>query len=118
MIASQRKAHKYTWLVLAIFLPTVLFFAVKDITFTKHSRKMEEEALIVRISDKQVEIKLNTPFPNPSAVVYSLDSAGKKEALLGQLQGTGMYTFRSTTAIEGVLIWDEIKGVELHKMAR
>ncbi|MEO0572062.1 MAG: hypothetical protein AAF039_10195 [Bacteroidota bacterium] len=117
MIAGQRKAHKLIWLGMALAIPIVLFFAVRNLTFTEAiSGTSPSGQLKARFDTDRITITLNTSFKSPSAVVYALDKEGKIGRPLGQLSAPGTYSFRTSDKVIGVVVVDKIKEQELYKI--
>ncbi len=116
MISSQRKAHKYVWLVLALVLAVLLILTIKDLDFTTNFGIVENEQLRAQLNDDTIIIQLSKPFQNPSMVVYELDSGNERGKVLGQLHGIGSYTFKASPKVMGIVVVDEIKKKELYKI--
>ena len=115
MIASQRKAHKWIWVLIGITVPIALFFILTNLNFSRMEIDQTEDQLIVQKVDNRVEIVLHRPFVSPSTVVYGLSPSGKSE-VLGQIQGVGTYSFKVKKETNGLLIRDELKKKELFKV--
>lgn len=116
MISGQRKAHKFIWVLLAVGLPILLFFIIRNLDFSSTQTYSQKNQIDAKMKEGKVEIELNTPFASPSAVVYELNQGGKKGHVLGQLEGMGTYTFQASENSMGILVLDEIKNEELLKM--
>ncbi len=117
MIASQRKTHKFIWLGMALAIPVLLFFSVRNLTFTGAiGDASPSEILNAQWGGDTITITLNTSFKNASAVVYGLNKEGKLSRPLGQLLGTGTYTFEASDDIVGIVVIDKIKEKELYKI--
>lgn len=114
MIASQRSAHKFIWLGMAVAVPILLFFTISTLDFSVAEISQKEQVTVQKVGSN-IEIQLNRPFVSPSAVVYELSSSGTSK-ILGQLQGVGDYSFEATSEAIGILIKDEIKKKELLKV--
>ena len=117
MIASQRKAHKRIWLCMAIVIPVLLFFAVRNLTLTGTvDSTSPSEPLKAQFDEDRITITLKTSFKGASAVVYGLDKEGKPGRPLGQLLGPGTYCFWTLDDLMGVVVVVEIKEQELHQI--
>jgi hypothetical protein len=132
MIASQRKRHLVIWLLMAVILPVLVFFAWIEIPawpinsrLPDQSRELhgeiyfgtqsKEMSLDLRISDsgeRQVELNLLEPLKTPFAMLYvqTEDSSGnKKIKALGNVGGKGIVRFPVEGKAVGFLIRDELK---------
>ncbi len=116
MISSQRKSHKYIWLVITIVMPILLVMALNDLSFSSESNSVKMEKLTVSLKDSIVQIELTQPFQSPSPVVYELDDKGRSGKILGQLKGIGKYKFSASKAVNGIVVMDAIKKEELFKI--
>lgn len=115
MTADQRKAHKYIWLAIALLIPVILFFTVSGLTFPTTQNHVHLEQVILEKEGNEIRLLLNEPFRSSSAVVYGLTAEGKRGESLGQLNGAGNYTFKTIQSVKGILVMDEIKGLEIYK---
>ena len=115
MTSGQRKAHKYIWLVLTMVVTMFLFFIISNLSFSSVHEHAQEEQVVLQKEGNKVRILLNSPFRSSSSVVYGLTSEGNPGKPLGQLNGVGEYTFESEQNIKGIVIKDEIKGLEIYK---
>ena len=116
MILSQRKAHKYIWLVITIAIPILLFFAIKDLDFSSKPGTLKSKQLTAYIEENTLQIQLNEPFKSPSPLVYEMDTNGKVGKLIGQLRGVGNYKFMVSSKVKGLVVLDGIKKEELFKI--
>ncbi|MDT0605444.1 hypothetical protein [Croceitalea rosinachiae] len=116
MIASQRKSHKYVWLIIAIVIPVMLFFAIKDLDFSTTSNNSKKEQLTASFNHSKVQIQLRQPLQSPSPLVYELNANGKPGKILGQLNGIGNYKFSTSSTAKGIVVKDGIKNEELFKI--
>nr|WP_321246149.1 hypothetical protein [uncultured Psychroserpens sp.] len=132
MTSGQRKAHKYIWLLLAIVIPVVMVFAIKDLnifssenstssTFEgskKDSLKSFENDIIkASLFESHIEIILKSTLKNTSAVVYEMDKKGNKTIIIGQLTTAGIYNFNINNLPKGIIIYDDLKHVEITKFS-
>ena len=132
MTSGLRKAHKYIWLLLAIIVPLVMIFAIKDLDII-HSKKnknshaviSKENALkvfendIVKASvfESYMEIILKSTLKNPSSIVYEMDEKGNKSSVIGQLTTAGIYIFNISNLPKGIIISDNLKNVDITKFS-
>ncbi|MEO1011703.1 MAG: hypothetical protein AAFX53_10390 [Bacteroidota bacterium] len=116
MIASQRKAHKFIWLGIAIVIPILLFFVIRNLDISPAQTTVKGDKIVAKKVGKTVEIKLGRSFVSPSAVVYELNPDGDPEKVLGQLKGAGDYSFEASKGTLGIRVVDEIKKEELFKI--
>ena len=132
MTSGQRKAHKVIWIVLVISIPVLMFLSVKDLNFSevkketistavttkKHDllKTVENDLIKVNIYPKAIEIILKTTLKNASSVVYSGDSEGNKNQLIGQLTTAGIYNFDVEKLPKSILIYDELKKERITKL--
>ncbi len=132
MTTGLRKAHKYIWLLLIIIVPMIMFFSVKDLdlfssrTITASqvtgSKKMslksyENDIVKIAVFESHLEIILKMTLKNSSAVVYEMDKKGNKSNVLGQLTTAGIYNFNINNLPKGIIIYDDIKQVEITKFS-
>ncbi|MFS4456319.1 hypothetical protein [Maribacter sp. 2304DJ31-5] len=134
MTAGQRKAHKFIWLCIVTVIPVILFLAVKDLNFTASNENllldrasngasvskqiknnMINVDLMINGNGKVINILLKKPLRSTSSLVYVLEN-GKRGELLGQLSGVGKYSFETMVDLEGILVYDAIKEVEISKL--
>ena len=130
MTSGQRKAHQYIWLLLAIAIPLVMIFAVKD--FAVFSSKVTIEATVAgskkaslksfendivktAVFESYIEIILKATLKNASSVVYEMDEKGNKTKVIGQLTTAGIYEFNINNLPKGIIIYDDLKKVEITK---
>ncbi len=134
MIASQRRAHKLIWLVIAVLVPIFLFFTIKNLTFSPPTnaqeanigfaysdfyKKVENEFVsMVFYGDERnhLELYVKKPLKSASSIVYALDKSGNKAHVLGKISGTGKYRFDAKIGISGILIHDVLKNREILKL--
>ena len=132
MTSGQRKVHKIIWLLLAIIIPLIMIFAVKDLNilssknnqqFQKTNSKekilnaYENELIKATVYENYVEIILKSTLKSASSVVYEMDFEGKKTNIIGQLTTAGLYKFNINKKPKGILIFDELKKVSITKFS-
>ena len=134
MTSGLRKAHKYIWIVLAILIPIIIGFSVKDLSIfsaeehleiisTVNSKTIlktgENELLKVSVFEKDsmtsVEIILKTPLKHPSLGVF-LAKNNERGHFIGQLNAVGIYNFEVTTIPKGIIVYDDIKETTITKI--
>lgn len=128
---KQRKVHKYIWLILALGLPFLLFFSVKNLDFSSTTKKEKTEDLInsspllktaenewvkASINSEGLEMLLKKPIKSASSIVYELTEKGKKGKTLGQVSTAGIYSFQCRNSILGIVIFDKLKESEITKL--
>ena len=132
MTSGQRKAHKVIWIVLLISIPVLMFFSIKNLNFYEVKKEnignvastkkqdllktVENDLIRVNLYPKTIEIILKTTLKNASSVVYSGDSQGNKNQLIGQLTTTGIYNFDVEKLPKSILIYDELKKERITKL--
>ena len=116
MILSQRKSHKYIWLVITIAMPILLFFAIKDLDFSSKSNTLQPKQVTAYVEGNTLQIQLNEPFKSSSLLIYEIDANGKAGKIIGQLAGVGNYKFMLSSKVKGLVIVDGIKKDELFKI--
>ena len=132
MTSGQRKAHKYIWLFIAIVIPLIMFFAVKDldISTSQSSEKsfdlvskekvlnVYEDAIIkASVYKNHIEIILKSTLKNASSVVYETNTKGGKSNVIGQLTTAGIYKFNINNLPKGIIVFDDIKKVDITKFS-
>jgi hypothetical protein len=130
MNSGQRKAHKYIWLLLIIIIPVIVFFSVKNLDLfssenntpsqlkgsEKISLKSAENDLIkIAVYENSIELILKSTLKNSSSIVYEMDKKGNKSNVLGQLTTAGIYNFNINNPPNGIIIYDDLKQVEITK---
>jgi len=130
MTSGLRKAHTYIWLLLIIVVPVIMMLSIKDLNLfasennttsqlsgsKKTSLKsFENDILKMAVYDNHIEIILKSTLKNSSSVVYEMDEKGNKSAVIGQLTTAGIYNFNSNNLPKGIIIYDDIKQVEITK---
>jgi hypothetical protein len=117
MIAKQRKAHRYIWLLLSITIPFLLFFAVKNLQFPSNTTLINQEGMVFEttlMENRIVHIQLNKPIPNSSSVVYEIDSNGELGRVLGQIKSKAEYRFQLSKNAYGISVVDKIKNENIY----
>ncbi len=132
MTSGLRKAHKYIWLLLAIIIPVVLIFAIKDLNITLSKKNKNSHAVISKenvlkvfendilkssLFESHIEIILKTTLKNPSSIVYEMDEKGNKSNVIGQLTTAGIYKFDINNIPKGIIISDDLKNIDITKFS-
>lgn len=132
MTSGLRKAHKYIWLVLIITVPVIMFFSMKDLnifssennsvsqhTDSKKSsvKSFENDIVKVVVFESHIEIILKSTLKSSSSVVYDVDEKGNKSIVIGQLTTAGIYNFNINNLPKGIIIYDDLKQVEITKFS-
>lgn len=130
MTSGLRKAHKYIWLVLAITIPVMMVFAMRNVTIfsseknkaskfeiaTKTFQSNENDLIKASLYSNRIEIILKKTLKNPTSIIYSIDKKGQKGPVIGQLTTSGIYTFEIAEVPHGITIFDALKGTEISKL--
>lgn len=132
MTSGLRKIHKYSWLIIAVVVPVLLFFAIKDlyifspkkeIPVTQNNTKKgavsvsENELLKIVVFSDAIEVVLKKTLKDPSSVLYSTDAEGNKKEVIGQLSKAGVYSFENKgETILGVVLYDALKNEMIAKL--
>ncbi len=132
MTSGLRKAHKYIWLLLIIIVPVIMVFSIKDLDIfssdnnttsqLKGSKKVslktsENDIIKASVFERHVEIILKSTLKNSSSVVYEMDEKGNKSSVIGQLTTAGIYNFNINILPKGIIIYDDLKDVEITKLS-
>ena len=125
MTSGLRKVHKITWLLIAVVGTVFLFFTISELDFssektaeteltkTSSSQSAENDWIRIALKGNQVELILKKSLKSSSSVVYGITENGQEGNGLGQVSTVGIYQFDITEPIEGIVIVDKIKDVEL-----
>jgi len=135
MTSGLRKAHKYSWLLIAISIPVFFVFSIKDLdvfSFGANSKseivstksnviKVAENdlikaSLIKKDSTNSIEVILKSTLKNPSSLIYALDKNGQKRELIGQITTVGIYTFSTKELLNGIVVYDTLKDIVITKI--
>ncbi|RZN84277.1 MAG: hypothetical protein EVB11_02405 [Winogradskyella sp.] len=131
MTSGLRKAHKFIWLLLIIIIPMIMFFSIKDLNIfsiegnttsqIKSSKKsklysFENDIIKGAIFESEIEIILKSTLKNSSSIVYGMDEKGNRLDAIGQLTTVGIYNFNINSLPKGIIIFDDIKQVEITKL--
>ncbi|MFT4781924.1 MAG: hypothetical protein ACI9SD_001614 [Pseudohongiellaceae bacterium] len=131
MTSGLRKAHQYIWLLLLIIVPLIMVLSVKDLEIfssesdttsqsngsKKGSLKTSENELIkASVFESHLEIILKATLKTSSSVVYEMDTKGNKSIIIGQLTSAGIYNFNINNLPQGIIIYDDLKQVEITKL--
>ncbi len=132
MTSGLRKVHKYIWLLLLIIIPTIMVFSIKGLDIFssennttsqfKGSKKMslklfENDIVKASVFESHIEIILKSTLKNSSSIVYNMDEKGNKSGVIGQLTTAGIYNFNINNLPKGIIIYDELKHVEITKFS-
>ncbi|MCB0666055.1 MAG: hypothetical protein KDC80_09550 [Saprospiraceae bacterium] len=125
--------HRKIWSILAVIIPLGIYAATRNLNIHYHpfdeqvpSRRgsipgvaFENERLILTKSRLEkttlVTIVLKEPLKHPSTTVYGIDKEQSRQ-LLGQIASTGTYQFESEEDWNTILLYDEIKNLEIDKI--
>ena len=118
MTSGLRKAHKFSWILIAVVGVVFLFFTIQQLNFQteEFSKVNENEQVKILMKNNQVEVIIKSSLKTSSSVVYALKENGEKGEALGQVGTVGIYRFNTTNPIKGIVIIDQIKDVELTKL--
>ena len=129
MTSGLRKAHKITWLLIAVVGTIFLFFAINELNFDSQketqttstneslsSNVAENDWIQMTLGAGKLEVILKKSLKASSSVVYALSESGERGNAIGQVSEVGIYQFDLKAPVKGILILDEIKDVELTKL--
>ncbi|RNC84226.1 MAG: hypothetical protein ED556_12280 [Winogradskyella sp.] len=131
MTSGQRKAHKIIWLALVVVIPVFMFFSIKGLNFDQARtstlaeieeskstilKATENDLIKTNLYKSHMEVILKAPLKTASAIVYEVDTEGKRGKLLGQLKAVGIYKFNITDLPNGILVYDKLKDIEITKL--
>ena len=118
MTSGLRKVHKFSWVLIAIGGIVFLFFTIQELNFQpqESSKTNENEQIKISMRSHQVEVIVKSSLKTSSSVVYEVNSKGERGEALGQVGAVGIYTFNTNNPIQGIVIVDQIKDVELTKL--
>ncbi len=132
MTSGLRKEHKYIWLLLIIIVPVIMIFSIKDldvfslednsVSQIESSKKVsvksfENDIIKIAVFENHVEIILKSTLKNSSSIVYEMDEKGNKSNVIGQLTTAGIYNFNINSLPKGIIIYDDLKQVEITKFS-
>ena len=132
MTSGLRKAHKYIWLLLIIIVPVIMAFSIKNLDIFSSDKDIptlynalnktsleasENEIIKASVFESHVEIILKSTLKNSSAIVYEIDKNGNKSGVIGQLTTAGIYNFNINNRPKGIIVYDDIKEVEITKLS-
>jgi len=130
MNSGLRKTHKYSWLLLLIIIPLIMFFSMKGLVLFESTNEtginsnfsrsisdkdFENDLIKVAFYPKSIEIILKTTLKNASSTVYTVDDKNKKQKVIGQLTTAGIYTFEINDIPKNIMLYDNIKDVLITK---
>ncbi len=131
MTSGLRKTHQFAWILIAITVPVLIFFSIKNLAVfgTKKAQPVvvetpksnpikviENDQIKTSLFDNSVEVIVKSTLKTSSSVVYTINEKGEKEKSLGQVTTVGIYNFTLDTTIKGIVIFDEIKEIEITKL--
>lgn len=124
MNRAQRKAHGRIWGILFLVIPLLLFWALRPVipteSFTPPVLVQVEEGqqkIPVQVQfDSLLHIRVNSPLASAATGVLVLSEGGQEEQLVGQLEGTGSYSFELDQKPQRVRLVDLIKENELYTL--
>ena len=135
MTSGLRKAHKYIWLLIAVSVPMLIIFSIKDLDVFSSKSDLTSEiestkynvikvaennlikvSLIKKDATNSVEVILKSTLKNPSSLVYELQKNNEKGALIGQLTTVGIYNFNTKELLNGIVVYDSLKDVIITKI--
>ncbi len=132
MNSKQRKAHKYIWLLIALVVPVLMVFAIKDldllssksnaspnhiISKEKPLSVFENDLVKTAVFDNRLELILKSTLKNSSSVIYEMDKKGNKSSVIGQLTTAGIYNFKINNRPKGIIISDDLKNITITKFS-
>lgn len=129
MTSGLRKLHFYSWVAIAVLGCVFLFFAIGGLDFSSKENSSVDNldntiSLYARENDQikvyrtpaKIRLVLKEELKASSSIVYALEKHGKKGKVLGQVTSLGEYVFDFSEEIQGILIFDPIKEVELTRL--
>ena len=131
MNASQRKAHKYIWILIAIALPILMYFSIsyrpnisleyglsenKEPVEGSLETTLENDVIKVRLSEQQMHLYVKRPVKSAATLIYAIDKDGKATQLLGQVGNQRTYVFEYEGSITGIRVFDPVKDTEITKL--
>jgi hypothetical protein len=135
MTSGQRKAHKYIWLLIAIGIPILILFSIKDLdVFSSNNMSSSEikatKSNVIKVAENDlikvslikidstnsIEVILKSTLKNASSLVYELQKNNKKGKLIGQLTTVGIYNFQIKQALKGIVVYDALKETLISKI--
>ncbi len=127
MKQTQRKAHLFIWSAWIVWVPLVLFFALKDrMQSAPLIPPLIESALeqrsplnyeIMGMGDERVlDLYVTESFSYPAVVVRAITEADSKGIMLGQVAGPGMYRFELPPGAREVWLFDTVQGKTVYQI--
>jgi hypothetical protein len=135
MTSGQRKAHKYIWLLIAIGIPILILFSIKDLdVFSSNNMSSSEikatKSNVIKVAENDlikvslikidstnsIEVILKSTLKNASSLVYELQKNNKKGKLIGQLTTVGIYNFQIKQSLKGIVVYDALKETLISKI--
>ncbi|MFT6337226.1 MAG: hypothetical protein ACJATI_003988 [Halioglobus sp.] len=80
-------------------------------------KSYENDIVSVSVFESSIEVILKSTLKNSSAVVFEMDAKGNKSKAMGQLTTTGIYNFNTINLPKGIIIYDDLKQVEITKFS-
>ncbi|GAA4885821.1 hypothetical protein GCM10023311_05790 [Flaviramulus aquimarinus] len=131
MTSGLRKAHKYIWLLLIIIVPVIIFLSIKDLNVfssdnntvssiepskKNHLKTIENDILKIALYKNSIDAILKKTLKHPTSIVYELNNDGSKGNAIGQLTTAGIYKFNINNLPKGIILYDDLKHVEITKL--
>ncbi len=128
MTSSLRKAHKFIWIFITILSPVPLFFILFNLNFStpkesvnrtfqsKVENTYTNSLIEVQLDNKTVNVFVKETLKSAASSIYSLDNNGNRLENLGQITSSGFYYFEAEKHPSGIIIYDEIKNMEITKL--
>jgi hypothetical protein len=124
MNRAQRKAHGRIWGILFLVIPLFLFWALTPVipadSLTPPVLSEVEEGqqkIPVQVHyDSLLHIQVHRPLASAATGVLVLSDQEEEEQLIGQLEGTGSYSFDLDQKPQRVRLVDLIKENELYTL--
>ncbi|NAS31316.1 hypothetical protein GTQ40_10065 [Flavobacteriaceae bacterium R38] len=135
MTSNLRRRHLFMWIGILVILPVLMILAIINIPkFPVNDQLVEiassnkgavlktaitdnvELKLIEAASKKILEIQILQPLKASSATVHILNDDLSKGDFIGQISAKGIYKFPIEKEINGISIFDHIKGEEITKI--
>lgn len=122
MNTNLRRGHFIIWIILFILLPIVMFFAVQHLNFSNRQNAAKTmlttdnvyssaenkliKVVVLRDGDAfELQVELIKPLKSASALLYNVEA----NAVIGQLQGVGVYRYKLNKPLKTLQIKDPIE---------
>lgn len=124
MNTNLRRIHFYSWLLIVLIIPVILFFSIKDLKIERTENKLlksgvsttqnaikitENELIKVWLYQDEIAVQVKSSVKSASTVIYTLNPDGKKDRVLGQITTSGNYRFKISEQPDGILLYDTLK---------